>query len=342
MSNSRLMQFRLVPVAAARLSAQRLEIGPVLERAGLSEDATRAGPLYLPLGRVKAFLDGCAELSGDRLFGWNLATHVPLGTYGLNEFAMRTAGELGAGIEAVCRFGSLVNSLTTFTARASASGISFGFMVAGSADAMGTQLNEYTMHYLLRVVAAFGATTPDRVEFSHSSGALSPEQREALVATAKVPVEFDRSRCAMEVPRAAFSRRSPLSDAGLHGFLEKQLVAALEVNSHADVVQVVRDVLSTRLGRSSLAIGPVARRVGMSVRSLQRALERAGTSYQAVVDLVRQERGRELLLTGLSLAEVASRLGYTQAPTFTHAFRRWTGLSPRQYRARAFEKLPRS
>lgn len=336
------MQFRLIPVAVARLGSLRLDARPLLDSVGLSEQASTTGPLYLPLGRVKAFLDGCAELSGDRLFGWNLARHVALGTYGLNEFAMRTAGDLASGIEAVCKYGSLVNGLTTFTATVKRPAVHFGFLVAGAADAMGRQLNEYTMHYLLRVVSSFGDTVPSRVDFSHAPDGLSAAHLEAMQAVVRGPVEFERSRCAMEVPLTSLTNRSPLSDAGLHDFLQRQLVAAFEVSTERDVVRGVRDVLSSRLGRATLTIGPVAKQVAMSVRSLQRALEHAGTSYQEVVDLVRQERGRELLLTELSFSDVASRLGYTEATAFTHAFRRWTGLSPREYRARARAPLPRA
>ncbi|MBT9528602.1 MAG: AraC family transcriptional regulator, partial [Pseudomonas sp.] len=43
----------------------------------------------------------------------------------------------------------------------------------------------------------------------------------------------------------------------------------------------------------------------------------------------------ELLATGgLTLEEIAERLGYGEVSNFTHAFKRWKGLAPRQYRRR--------
>jgi AraC-like DNA-binding protein len=38
---------------------------------------------------------------------------------------------------------------------------------------------------------------------------------------------------------------------------------------------------------------------------------------------------------GLPLAEIAGRLGYTELPNFTRAFRKWTGTTPAAYRKRA-------
>lgn len=338
MPDTRLMQFRLVPAAIATLSAAGLDGRPLLSASGIPEQFLSGGPCYLTVHRVRAFLDGCADLAGDPLFGWNLASQVPLGTYGLTEFAMRTAGDLAAGLDAVCRFGSLVNGLTTFTVSSDADTVSFGFQVASSRDSMGTQLNEYTMHYLLRVVRSFGDTRPLRVGFSHARPTATAS---ALAKACGAPVWFEAPRCVMELSRGALTRSSPLSDAGLSALLETQLVGAFSTRGERDVVGAVREVVSSRLGRSSLAIGPVSRQVAMSVRSVQRALARAGTTYQEVVDLVRLERSRELLLTPLQLQEVARRLGYAEATAFTHAFKRWSGVSPLAWRSTVQARLSR-
>ena len=76
----------------------------------------------------------------------------------------------------------------------------------------------------------------------------------------------------------------------------------------------------------------VARAVGMSPRTLRRRLAESGTSYRALLDEVRAERAALLLsLGGASVEQIAARLGFAEAATFIHAFRRWYGTTPGRY-----------
>jgi AraC-like DNA-binding protein len=73
---------------------------------------------------------------------------------------------------------------------------------------------------------------------------------------------------------------------------------------------------------------------GYTMRTLQRKLAEEGTTYSNIVDRARcrvaisQLQGRDL-----SLVELSERLGYSEQSAFSRAFRRWTGLSPGEYRA---------
>jgi AraC-like DNA-binding protein len=71
----------------------------------------------------------------------------------------------------------------------------------------------------------------------------------------------------------------------------------------------------------------------MSSRTLRRRLDEEGTSFRSLLEEVRQALAEELLATGgLSLEEIAERLGYGEVSNFIHAFKRWKGVPPRQYR----------
>jgi AraC-like DNA-binding protein len=323
-----LLRFGLVPVAIARLAARQLDARALLDELGL--DAGSAEPLYLPLAHVRAFLDGCARIAGDPWFGWNLATQQPLGVYGLIEFVLRSAPTLGDGIAALCRYGSLINGLFGFESEQRGDAISVGFSIPGEPHGAGSQLNEYTLHYLLRLVRTFEAVSPaTSLEFAHDRGRDAARfERQAGVAA-----RFGAPACRLWLGAEMLARRSPLSDANLHQFLTGQLLAAFAAKRGDDIVRAVHDVLAARLGRSSLDVTHVARALGSTTRTLQRRLHAAGTSYRDVVDLVRYERARELVLVdSLSIAEIAERVGYDDPAVFARAFRRWTGHAPREHR----------
>jgi AraC-like DNA-binding protein len=90
----------------------------------------------------------------------------------------------------------------------------------------------------------------------------------------------------------------------------------------------VRDVL-LRDPRGMPGQEQVAAALHLSVRTLRRHLDDEGTSFRAVLEQTREYLAEELLLTaGMSVEQVAERIGYSEASSFVHAFRRWKGLSP--------------
>jgi AraC-like DNA-binding protein len=74
--------------------------------------------------------------------------------------------------------------------------------------------------------------------------------------------------------------------------------------------------------------------LAMSVQVVRRRLADEGTSYQQIKDAVRRDRALELLSNPeISIADIAERTGFTEAAAFSRAFKKWTDLSPAQFRA---------
>lgn len=93
----------------------------------------------------------------------------------------------------------------------------------------------------------------------------------------------------------------------------------------------VRELL-TRLGALGSPMPSVARELNLSTRTLRRRLEEEGTSFRALLDEVREALAEELLTKGaIPVEDVAVRLGYAEASSFIHAFKRWKGVTPIAY-----------
>ncbi|HUB90897.1 MAG TPA: AraC family transcriptional regulator [Dyella sp.] len=91
-----------------------------------------------------------------------------------------------------------------------------------------------------------------------------------------------------------------------------------------------------------LGMEDVAQALCMSSRTLKRKLRHLGFNFRQLVDEARkQEVLRDVLNTTMTIDEIANRRGYSDAANLTRAFRRWTGESPSQYRAKLPYKLER-
>jgi AraC-like DNA-binding protein len=118
------------------------------------------------------------------------------------------------------------------------------------------------------------------------------------------------------------------------------LAAQRQSQSYAEKVMLA---VSQCLPAEVPTVETIARRLMVSVRQLQRALQAEQTSYQQVLDVTRQNIAlRQLQNPDVSVQDVAFLLGFSEPSAFHRAFKRWTGQTPRHYRANGLRNLDHS
>jgi AraC-like DNA-binding protein len=100
-----------------------------------------------------------------------------------------------------------------------------------------------------------------------------------------------------------------------------------------DELQRLRRSIAQLIVEGDSSVERLAHSLGWSVRTLQRRLAARGSSYSDLLGDVRKALALNLLENGsLGIAQIAYCLGYSDVSTFNHAFRRWVGQAPRDYR----------
>lgn len=101
-----------------------------------------------------------------------------------------------------------------------------------------------------------------------------------------------------------------------------------------DLAAVVAQLIDVMLDDGTPEIGRVAPMLGLSARTLQRELLKAGTGYRALLDQVRRERALAAIVgSAAPLVGVAATAGFADHACLTRAVRRWTGEAPSRLRA---------
>ncbi|HEU4412906.1 MAG TPA: AraC family transcriptional regulator [Polyangiaceae bacterium] len=134
----------------------------------------------------------------------------------------------------------------------------------------------------------------------------------------------------------AHARDLPLRTAQppLAAYLARQAEGALARGRRSGVEERIRALVRAELAPGEASLPRVARRLGVSRRTLQRRLEARGLTFEALVDEVRRAEA-ELLLrtTSLPILDVSEQVGYSDSRAFRRAFQRWTGVTPAKFRA---------
>lgn len=151
----------------------------------------------------------------------------------------------------------------------------------------------------------------------------------------RAPLRFDSGQSAVVFDRAWLDVPLPTADPQRLAQLEAE---ALQIESRAteNLVGLVRRVIRRQLlsGRSSMH--SVAEEHAVHRRTLDRRLQSHGVGFQTLSDEVGYEVSRQLLATTtMPIIAIAQSLRYADASAFSHAFRRWSGTTPTEWRVSA-------
>lgn len=176
-----------------------------------------------------------------------------------------------------------------------------------------------------------------RLDFAPLSVTLArprPEGFEELYTTSfQVPVQFGTPSCEMcldptivDIPLLGGNREI----AGEHDKIMQNYIAALDT---ADIINRVKRIILQKLPSENCTKQQVASELAMSPSALHQKLAAQDTSFQDLLNQVRKSLALDYMeQSRVSITEMSFMLGFNDTSSFTRAFRRWTGKSPRDYR----------
>lgn len=304
----------------------------LFRRIGVSRAIVDSPGMQATFRQYVAYFDAMARLSGDPDFGHR---------FGLRTRAARS-GIPGHLILNARRFrdGLLDLSRTLPTLLAEGLGLELvedrdppaliWSIAPNSGDA--TQFMRFVPGYLVRMLQAHRGAQwhPKRI-----LSTLPPPRRPKLYAfQLGSPIVFNSPVNAIELERRDLYGIKRGIDRHVHALLTTYADYLLTKAPHSDsvrdaVASAIRDGLTQ--GRHDFNF--VATRLGMSPRSLQRKIAASETNFSAIRDEIRFDLATSMLTrSSLSIGEIAYRLGYSEIASFTHAFSKRFGKSPRKVR----------
>ncbi len=171
-----------------------------------------------------------------------------------------------------------------------------------------------------------GSVLPKAVFFRHERPAAAAEYERF-----GCPVHFGSAVDAILFDRDVSSVPLLTAQPEVARYLEK--AADLWMSQHVieggDIQGRLKATIREALEEGRSEIDDVAKRLGMSSRTLQRVLAAEQLSYRRLLDDVRWSIAAPLVATtDLPLEQIAERLGYADGKAFRRAFRRWAGIAP--------------
>jgi AraC-like DNA-binding protein len=131
-----------------------------------------------------------------------------------------------------------------------------------------------------------------------------------------------------------------MANPGLLAYFEnyaQQFLAARQ--PAAPITAEVTRIILAHLDNDGLTIGKVARELSMSVRTLQNRLDDEGVVFSDLLKDIRERLAKQYLREDYTVEQITYLLGFSEPAAFRKAFKKWAGLTPREYRDQ-FSVLP--
>ena len=316
--------------AAAFLRQSGVAVTAVWEGAGLPGAAANDPGRLVPLRATLRFFDDASVALGIDDLGRRVAQQHGLLAVGPFGGAMLGAPTLYAAMRAAITNIDAHNSGATYWIAPDGSSVRFcrRFRVS---DPCFRQADLFTVELMMQLVQRVAGPDwrPDCVELQ-STGPDAPVVRRQLGLPSSCEVQSGRHATAIRVPRALLAR-APLP--GTSGSIRDHHSQWAGPRPPRDFDASLELLVESVLGSGRRLLAAAAQAAGTEVRTLQRHLADAGLTFRDVVHRVRLRKATELLDQPANrVIDVAQAVGYSDPAHFTRAFRRWTSMTPAEYR----------
>ena len=312
----------------------------MLLTAGISRETLENPDARLRNSDVGALWAKAYQLSGDPVLSLHVAEACPLGAYKVIDYLASCARTVGEAYRYAARYFPLINTAVRLAIDESGDPVTFDVVGEGDGTAVTRPYAEYCLAaFVLHVREGTGAPTgPQCVTFAHPPP-VDVREHERVFGC---PVRFGADHNRLVLDRAAWDTPASRAQSGVLGVLMEHADLLLSrLPRCPDLVERTRRAIAGRLRGGNPSLEGVARELGIGARSLQRRLSELGYTFNALADEVRAATARLYLeQPDIALAEVGYLLGFADQSTFNRAFKRWTGVTPKQARIRATGATP--
>ncbi len=314
----------------AALRSRSVDPEPLLARAGLSLNAL-ADPNRRHALEVTTHLWRLSvEATEDPAFGIEVARHTTYGTFHALGFSLATSATLREALERIVRFFALVTNAADMRLSDESKGLCVTVHLRKNADPADEAVDAFVAATVRLCRSLSGrAFTPLGVELRR----VAPKDPAPFMRYFRVPVTFGAPLDALTFDRAVTDARLLTANAEIARANDAVAADHIARVESSRISPRVRRAITERLPQGEPDAAAIARLLGVSLRSLQRKLADEGTTFAGLLDDTRQSLGRDYLDAGrYSVSEITYLLGFSGVSSFSHAFKRWTGLSPSAYR----------
>ena len=307
---------------------------PHLAAVGLGDKVLTSPDVEIPLSQYMALWEVVGREVSPSV-GLQLGADAQSNDWGAYGYAARSAPSMQLALRCLSHFYAVLAQGTRTEVSVDGSSVTLIYQVVDPLITERRQDAEYTASAalaILRELTKCSTLKPNQVDFEHDRLSDISVYQEVFGC----PVIFNQPDNRMVFAHGILDMPVLTADSRLFQALEPFLQRQQSARTESELLSRMGACIASGLGSGGVNIEFISSSMNMGVRTLQRRLSEQGLEFSQVVEDVRRSLAEEYVArSDYSFTNIALLLGYSEASSFSRAFRRWTQLSPLKYRQRA-------
>jgi AraC-like DNA-binding protein len=301
--------------------------------AGIDVPREAAPDARLPAENYLRLWMAIMEKLDDPAFPLRVAEVTDTASLDVLGFAVTTSSTFGDALDRVQRYLPIMTSASGWELTHSGSDARLALVREAVWRPEHRLVDEFALANMVVLSRALTRTRwiPTEVRFRHAE----PADVTAQHALFGAPLRFDCRRSELRFPSDLLALPLVKADSAMARFFDRYIEGILQRTYPArSIVHSLKPAILQGLSSGDHSLERAAKSLSVSGRTLRRRLLEEGVVFRRVLDEVRCDLAkRHLEERRLTLGEIAFVLGYSDAAPFHRAFRRWTHMTPEEYRA---------
>ena len=313
------------------LASLKVDIDEFLCSLGVDPATVKSPDARIPIETYLLIQDEAAEYVNDPYFGLRMGEFAEVGSWSILGYMMMNCKTLGEALEKSGRYSRIIGDLIEARAELKFNKIKAIFFTPPHAPKMSRHCFEATFSSSVRMVRTLTGVklSPLEVTFTYPA----PESTAEYARIFCCPVRFGQKDNSMTFDSSIGNQPILLANPGLLEYFEKYAQDFLaEIERKNEHSRAVTKIILSRLDNEDLSIDKVAREMSVSVRTLQKRLEDEGVVFSELLKNIRQRLAQKYLHENYTVEQITYLLGFSEPSVFRKAFKKWSGVTPREYR----------
>jgi AraC-like DNA-binding protein len=327
-------------LAYARAKAAGVALEPLLKAAHLTPVQIENPHIRLRARDQIQFLNLAADALADEFLGFHLAQIPDLREFGLPYYVLASAETLADALQRVTHYSSILNEGISVKCVKVGHHLSLSLRYVGVSRHPDRHQIEFWLTSIIRICRQLTGLhlLPSRVRLIHVRKRRCPEFAEFFGNDVQFGAATDEIAFEANVGDLPVVSADPYLNQLLVAYCEETI--AKRVGSRPSFRSNVENAVVPLLPHGKAVASEIARQLGVGQRTFARRLSSEGLTFSGLLENLRFDlANRYLAEKDLSISQIAWLLGYQEVGGFSHAFKRWTGKTPREMRTRSpFER----
>ena len=309
----------------------KIDVAQLFSKLGIDESYLDIANLRTPHKAQPLFWGLLEEQTKDPDIGLHLGQHLPIFKGQVIEYLFLSSQTFGHGLRRSLNYQRLISDAAKSNLVVEQDKC-FIQLVTALDDTK--KIRHFNECFAQGIIGFFKSITdnafiPEYIEFDHDEPGNAEEVRRVLGCDVKFACEENR----IHFNSRLLERKSPHAEPellALHEQFASQQLARIEKE---DVVIKVNKIIAALLDSGEVTLESVAERLDIKPRSLRTKLTDVETNFNQILADFRYKLARRLLAkTNETIDEIVYLTGFSEPSTFYRAFKRWSGMTPIEYR----------